>query len=242
MVGGALFALIAVAWPCVDLKSSVARSRMRVEPAIVVVGSGLAGHAAALAAAEACRRCRVVMIDKEPRVGGNSLKASSGINAVEPKHGDSIPTFEADTLRSGGGSSQPALVRTLVTESNAALEWLRAAGVDLSSTVQLGGHTCKRTHFPPKEPVGASIIGALAKQVAQEPRIDVQLGTALTGLLAEGGRVTGVATQAGKNGPKQERPAEAVILATGGFAANRDLLRQHAPATAELATTNGAPV
>ena len=84
-------------------------------PRIVVVGSGLAGTAAALAAAEAGGPLAEVMVlEKEPRPGGNSMKASSGINALEPAEGDSMADFRGDTLKSGGGLSVPELVDALV--------------------------------------------------------------------------------------------------------------------------------
>jgi succinate dehydrogenase/fumarate reductase flavoprotein subunit len=144
---------------------------------VVVIGSGLAGHSAALSAAEECTECSVLLLEKEPRVGGNSLKASSGINAVAAAgQGDSAERFKDDILRSGGGLSEPALVDALVRDSQGALAWLAAAGVDLSGTVQLGGHTSRRTHFPPRGPVGFSIVSALAKKVEAHPNITVLAG------------------------------------------------------------------
>jgi hypothetical protein len=94
-----------------SLPAMVARQATR----IVVVGSGLSGTAAALTAAEALgQRGEVVVLEKEGRAGGNSMKASSGINALTPEHGDAADTFREDTLRSGGGLAMPQLVDTLV--------------------------------------------------------------------------------------------------------------------------------
>lgn len=91
-------------------------------PRIVVVGTGLAGTAAALAAAEAAGgAAEVVVLEKEPRPGGNSMKASSGINALAPGQGDAAEVFREDTLRSGGGLSVPELVDTLVVRCPLAL-------------------------------------------------------------------------------------------------------------------------
>jgi hypothetical protein len=84
-------------------------------PRTVIVGSGLAGTAAALAAAEAAGPAtQVVVLEKEARPGGNSMKASSGINALTPEQGDAAEAFRQDTLSSGGGLSVPELVDTLV--------------------------------------------------------------------------------------------------------------------------------
>lgn len=53
------------------------------------------------------------MLEKNAAVGGNSAKASSGINAVNAAEGDSEALYARDTLRSGGGLSDEALVRRL---------------------------------------------------------------------------------------------------------------------------------
>ena len=82
--------------------------------AVVVVGGGLAGASAALAAAEAVPSARVVLLEKEPRPGGNSMKASSGMNALAEAQGDSATAFREDTLASGGGRAVPELVDALV--------------------------------------------------------------------------------------------------------------------------------
>ena len=92
------------------------------DPTLVVVGSSFAGTTAALAAAQEDAALNIIMLEKEERTGGNSMKASSGINAVSIEHGDSIETFAKDTLASGGGLSDPALVQTLVNDSREALE------------------------------------------------------------------------------------------------------------------------
>jgi succinate dehydrogenase/fumarate reductase flavoprotein subunit len=67
----------------------------------VVVGGGLAGLTAALTLLD--RGAKVVIVDKEKYWGGNSAKASSGINAVDPEnaYGDTIDIFKADTKAGG---------------------------------------------------------------------------------------------------------------------------------------------
>ena len=86
---------------------------------VCVIGGGLAGLSAALEAhAEAERKSlsgsRVLVIEKEPKTGGNSAKASSGINALNPLGGDSVEAFTEDTINSGGGLSDQSLVDILV--------------------------------------------------------------------------------------------------------------------------------
>ena len=90
---------------------------------IVVVGGGLAGCTATLAAhstlndLDRADGVEVVLVDKMARLGGNSAKASSGINALNPPAGDSQQLFESDTEKSGGGLSKKELVSTLVVSA-----------------------------------------------------------------------------------------------------------------------------
>ncbi|GFH33463.1 predicted protein, partial [Haematococcus lacustris] len=65
------------------------------------------------AAGEATLPVELVLVEKMAKLGGNSAKASSGINALSPDTGDSPQLFERDTLASGGQRSQPSLVHTL---------------------------------------------------------------------------------------------------------------------------------
>ncbi|KAI3438218.1 hypothetical protein D9Q98_000655 [Chlorella vulgaris] len=221
-----------------SLPAMVARQATR----IVVVGSGLSGTAAALTAAEALgQRGEVVVLEKEGRAGGNSMKASSGINALTPEHGDAADTFREDTLRSGGGLAMPQLVDTLVADSSEAVAWLESCGIDLGGRVQLGGHSRKRTHTSTRGPVGFTIMKALLDLEAADPRIRLVTGAQVTSLLREsggGGGVQGV-VYTSEDGSEQRLEAAAVVLATGGFGASAELLQQHAPQVAELPTTNG---
>lgn len=65
-------------------------------------------------AEEAGNDVEVVLLEKQPKLGGNSAKASSGINALTETAGDKVQLFVNDTLVSGGGRSRPELVERLV--------------------------------------------------------------------------------------------------------------------------------
>jgi len=146
-------------------------------PDVLIVGSGLAGSMAALAAAAGNPQCNILLLEKEHSTGGNSIKASSGINSLTPEYGDTPDIFKADIIRSGGGRSDVKLVDTLVSNSTAALAYLQSLGIELNGTVQLGGHTAKRTHFPSKGPnVGAAILSTLHSLIGSNPRIAVLTG------------------------------------------------------------------
>ncbi|KAG2431337.1 hypothetical protein HYH02_013327 [Chlamydomonas schloesseri] len=254
---------------------------------VVVVGGGLAGLTAALTAAEQLAavggagpgsgadggrsyEVDVLVVEKMPRLGGNSAKASSGMNALNTPGGDSESLFSSDTLSSGGGASVPELVQRLVHDSPAALSFLDAHGVALPGVTQLGGHSVPRTRtVTAGANVGWAIMSALSAAVKAHPRIRVLEGVSLKRIVvaeseahtaaASGGApprrpnvaVTSVlltaATPGGASDPSPDPTAAsswavrcgALVLATGGYAANRELLKRYAPQAADLATTNG---
>ena len=96
------------------------------EPDCIVVGTGLAGLSAALTVLD--NGGTVTLVEKEARMGGNSAKASAGINACGPFNdtlGDSRELFKEDTTRSAGKQAQPDLIQVLVDGSEAAVAWLK---------------------------------------------------------------------------------------------------------------------
>ena len=117
-------------------------------------GGGLAGITTALTIAESNIHHRVIIIEKEKILGGNSAKASSGINGSmteiqKNKHIlDSNDIFFIDTYRSAGNPSvdKAMLIDSLVLRSREAINWLVSHGVDLDDVKMLGGHSYPRTH------------------------------------------------------------------------------------------------
>ncbi|KAJ2356179.1 hypothetical protein GGF43_002236 [Coemansia sp. RSA 2618] len=180
---------------------------MAARASIVVVGGGLAGMSAALEALHQTRNMAgvtVSLLEKEPRTGGNSAKASSGINGVltrtQKVQGvvDSVEAFARDTIASGHGRSNETLVRKLTEDSTSAVAWLQEEfGLDLDVLAQLGGHSAARTHRRPEvggrpQPVGWGIVSTLAERLAAHARdsggrFRVQTGARVTRLLAAGG-------------------------------------------------------
>ncbi|EPY29097.1 NADH-dependent fumarate reductase [Angomonas deanei] len=210
---------------------------------VVVVGGGLAGQSAAIEAARA--GAKVILLEKEPRLGGNSAKATSGINAwgtkAQAEQGveDSAKYFERDTFLSGkGGNSQAGLVKMLSQKSADAIQWLTSFDIPLTVLSQLGGASRKRCHRAPEKPdgtplpIGFTIIKAMEKQLKETFAGDVtlEMNAKLRRLLSEtitlpngesAVQVSGVEYLKGAS-PDQEGEvvqlrADAVILATGGF-------------------------
>lgn len=220
----------------------------------IIVGSGLAGLTTALTVLD--RGGTVLILEKEAILGGNSNKASSGINAcclknesVNNKNDDTLDLFKNDTLRSAGNSEKYLeRIKTLVQNSASAVTWLHnRVGVDLSSIVQLGGHSRKRTHRPNVGFVGAEIMNALTNAIAiyeTKGQAHVMIETRATRVLKDAsGHVRGVEVFSISDSKFQQLRADQVVLATGGFAADRShgsLLEQYRPELLHMAATAGS--
>jgi flavocytochrome c len=212
------------------------------------------------AAIEAVRAgATVTLLEKMPQLGGNSEKASSGMNAartaVQIKRSikDSVDDFYKDTIASGRGLANPELVDILTKQSVSAFDFLASFGVELSEVVKLGGHSRARTHHPSQASgrnAGWEITNALSKYMLRFPRdrLNIVPSAQLTSLIVEDGRVVGVTYLHGKRDltgqiahtESKELRGDAVILATGGYSRSEELLRKYTPALIDLPTTNGA--
>lgn len=233
---------------------------------VIIVGGGLAGLSAAVEAA----RCgaSVVLIEKEKTVGGNSAKATSGINGWGTQYQatnniqDSGKYFERDTFLSGvGGHCDFGLVKTLSVKSREAIHFLsNDINIPLSTLFQLGGHSRPRTHRVPDKPdgspvpVGYTIIRTLSDYIQNNfaSKVTIMTSTVVTGLLASEfndidritrTRVRGVRYAPVDNqGTDIELEADSVVLTTGGFAndhTSTSLLRENVPELEPIPTTNG---
>ncbi|KAG5949824.1 hypothetical protein E4U53_005727 [Claviceps sorghi] len=219
-------------------------------PSVIVVGGGLSGLSAAHTIYLAGGN--VILLDKQGFFGGNSTKATSGINGaltrtqVDHNIGDSVKQFYEDTLKSARDKARPDLIKVLTYKSAAAVEWLQDVfDLDLTLVSRLGGHSQPRTHrghdakFP-----GMAITYALMQRIEElaenEPhRVQIIKKARVTALNKQGNTVTGVTYEVDGKPASVDGP---VVLATGGYAADfgdTSLLQKHRPDTMGLATTNG---
>jgi len=224
------------------------------DPDAIVVGTGLAGLTAALNILD--RGGKVVIVEKEHRMGGNSNKASSGINACclgNNTGNDNLQSFLVDTTKSAGSSAKPELIRTLIENSASAVEWLKErVGVDLSLVAQLGGHQHERTHRPQSGMVGAEIIYGMQKAVKayeQQGKVKMLVDTQVKQLLiTDAGVVNGVEVKyLGTHDDDKKHPYKLtspnIILATGGFASDRSsqsYLAKYRPELIKMPATAGS--
>jgi len=215
---------------------------------VIVVGGGLGGLSAAHTIME--HGVKVCVIDKNAFFGGNSTKATSGINGALTKTQrahkipDSPEIFAEDTMK--GGASRPDLVAVLCNESAPSVDWIiDKFGVDLSLVSRLGGHSMPRTHRGKERFPGMTITYGLMEKLEEiaesSDRARILLKTKVTRLLTDrDGNVCGCECISSDGKTFQEHGP--VVIATGGFGADftsDSLLNKHRPDLAHLPTTNG---
>ena len=220
----------------------------------IVVGAGLAGLSASSQLLS--HGITVYLLERTLKPGGNSIKASSGINgAPTPYQSQSNPdtAFYSDTVKSAGKTlfatrtkEREDLISTLTNESARAIEWLvDEKGVDLSLVAQLGGHSVPRTHRGKgKTPPGASIVLTLLKQLKENPDFHLETGCTVTRVLKERNVVQGVEyTSTSQDGEGEGDNLKVlkgpVVFASGGFGGDANgMLARYRPDLAGFPSTN----
>ena len=259
---------------------------------VVVIGAGGAGMTAAMTAADAGQK--VVILESQAMVGGNSARATGGMNAAKTVYQDenefdqaagvektlataaekyadnetitalaktvseqwaayqanptgyfdSVELMELDTMVGGKGINDPELVETLCEGTADAIDWLDENGITLHNVSSFGGASVKRIHRPVNEEGKVVSVGAYMIQLLQENcekrGIDIVLNTTVDTILTDAnGAAVGV-SGTDKDGNTVVVNAKSVILATGGFGANLDMVTQYKPELAGFMTTNAA--
>ena len=261
------------------------------EADIVIVGAGGAGMTSALTAAE--KGAKVVILESQAAVGGNSVRATGGMNAghtpyqdnaefaqaagvektlasvdttyadnavinqladeVEVQwtayqqnpegYFDSVELMQLDTMIGGKGINDPALVEVLAENSAEGIEWLRKYDIDLVNTGAFGGASVNRIHWPKvdgkKVSVGAYMIPLLEDACEANENITILFETTANEIVMVDGAAKGVKAT-GKTGNTVTVNADAVILASGGFGANLEMVASLKPELEGFMTTNAA--
>ncbi|WP_435954987.1 flavocytochrome c [Dryocola sp. BD626] len=208
---------------------------------VVVVGSGGAGLAAAIQACD--EGASVLIVEKMPSIGGNTVKASAGMNAAETRFQrvkgihDSKELFYAETLKGGYNKNNPELLHRFVENAPLAIEWLADRGIMLNDITTTGGMSIDRTHRPRDgSAVGGYLISGLLRNINKR-NIDVMMDTAVTEILFEQGAVSGVQLLTEEKEALTIH-AKSVVMATGGFSANSQMVVKYRPDLEGFVTTN----
>lgn len=207
---------------------------------VVVIGGGAAGLAAAVSAAE--EGASVLLLEKQADVGGNTRISGGFFAAVDPERQnrqgieDSVEKFYAQMMESGGPRTNPDLARVLVNEAGNALHWLEGYGMRFQDEViEIYGAHWPRCHIP-LMPAGegyiytlssaASRLGVAVKVRARAERLEHAADGTIRVRVAEPGGVHSYTAR------------RSVVIASGGFGANRAMIARFAPNLADLTNDN----
>ena len=265
-----------------------------VEADVVVVGAGGAGMTAAITAAGEGKS--VVILESQSMVGGNSVRATGGMNAGKTVYQDenefgesagvektlkaaaekyadnetitalaktvseqwaayqanptgyfdSVELMELDTMIGGKGINDPALVETLCANSADAIDWLDEHGITLHNVSSFGGASVKRIHRPVNDEGKVVSVGSymipLLEENCKKAGVQILLNTTANEILTDAnGAAVGVKAT-GSTGETVTVNAKAVVLTTGGFGANLDMVVKYKPELKGFMTTNAAGI
>ena len=272
------------------VENNAAAEDSTVDADVVVVGAGGAGMTAATTAAAEGKS--VVILESQSMVGGNSVRATGGMNAGKTVYQDenefgesagvektlktaaekyadnetitalaktvseqwaayqanptgyfdSVELMELDTMIGGKGINDPALVETLCANSADAIDWLDEHGITLHNVSSFGGASVKRIHRPVNAEGKTVSVGSymipLLQENCEKAGVKMMLDTTATEILTDAnGAAVGVKAT-GASGETVTVNAKAVVLATGGFGANLDMVVKYKPELKGFMTTN----
>jgi tricarballylate dehydrogenase len=192
---------------------------------LVVVGHGAAGLAAALAAAEAARGngrpIKITLVEKaaEDEAGGNTRWSPSNMRMAAPDRVE--PTFVQDMLAATQGRGDETYFARLAAEAPATIKWIASFGIEF---IQPPYYLAKG---PPRiQPVGGGpVLVKTLTQAARAAGVDFQYGCVARDIVTENSRIRGLAVE--QAGARRTLPADAVVLASGGFQGNGEMMRKH---------------
>ena len=154
---------------------------------------------------------------------------------------DSVELMELDTMIGGKGKNNPKLVKALAENSADAIEWLASIGAEVKNVGAFGGASVKRIHRPVNADgkvtaVGAYIVPILEKNL-QDRNVQFLFDTTANEIIMKDGKAVGI-KGTGKDGHKVTINAKSVVIATGGFGANAEMVEKYKPELKGFATTN----
>ena len=276
------------------VENNAAAEDSTVEADVVVVGAGGAGMTAAITAAGEGKS--VVILESQSMVGGNSVRATGGMNAGKTVYQDenefgesagvektlktaaekyadnetitalaktvseqwaayqanptgyfdSVELMELDTMIGGKGINDPELVETLCENSADAIDWLDEHGIPLHNVSSFGGASVKRIHRPVNAEGKTVSVGSymipLLEENCKKAGVQILLNTTANEILTDAnGAAVGVKAT-GSTGETVTVNAKAVVLTTGGFGANLDMVVEYKPELKGFMTTNAAGI
>lgn len=270
-----------------EVKTEVTEETKDVD--VVIIGAGGAGMAAAIEAADAGKT--VLIVEKASMTGGNTTRATGGMNAAETpeqaglefkeaagvektlatakesypelaeltatvekqyedykasgstEYFDTVELFELDTLVGGKALNNYDLVKVLAEQSADGIAWLKTVGADLSEVGSFGGASVKRIHKPVKDgktiAVGSYLVPIL-EQAVKDRGIEILFETPATEIIMKDGAVAGI--KASSKTVNYTINAKAIVIASGGFAGNTEMVESLNPELKGFVSTNAPTI
>lgn len=203
-----------------------------VKTELLIVGGGPAGLAAAISAKESGVE-DIILVEKLDILSGNGkfdMNFFDMINSKAQKERGIDVTIEDFIKSKESAADSGERVKVWAQGANEVDEWLRSFGVNLNYSYGETNHMAESDAY-----AGEHIQDGMEKKV-KELGIDVRTGTKGLDLIFDGNKVVGVKVQ--QKNDHYDILADAVILATGGFSANKDLLAKYAPGAEKVETSN----
>ena len=198
---------------------------------IVIVGTGISGLSAAWEAGQT--GARVQVIDMWSIFGGHGVVAGGVLNMVgtpaqEAKGIQDNPDLAYNDFMTWGEDPNPEWVRYYVDNSRELIyDWLKGMGIEFGDIGRNPGNTVPRVHRT--QGGGLALVTSIYRECLKHPNIIFTWNHMVTGLVKENNRVVGVQAKNLRNGETLEVRASAVILATGGFQSNLEMVREFWP-------------
>ena len=197
---------------------------------VVVIGAGGAGLAAAISAQQ--NGANVIVVEKMPKVGGNTILAGGAVNAVNDrsefaiKQNDSVFWHYTQTLKGGDYQGDPELVMTLVSNAWDAIEWTKSLGMEWGGedkVFTVSGGLWPRA-WKPVMVAGTGFFDTYTKYINANPdTMSLMLNTKAEQILVDdNGAACGIVCT-GETGNTITIKANSVVVATGGFSKNVEL-------------------
>ena len=216
---------------------------------IIVVGGGAAGMTAAVTASD--KGASVILLEKSGVLGGNTVCSANGINAydsqvqlADPAYQEAPTSFEDIEALHMNDLNRKELVDAFINASGEVIDYYASLGVEYAVDIQSDERNSSQNYYMLKAADGSStaitMINAIENRLAQTDVIVYRNTEAVSLVQDDAGTVAGV-NALGDDGSEITFTGRAVLLCTGGFGQNQELLGQVNPSLAKAITDEIAP-
>ena len=221
---------------------------------LIIIGGGLAGLTAAYESnMKSNISLNIALIEGLSDIGGNSNRATSGINLLETEPQrrkniiDNYTIFYQDTMKSGKNINDPLLVSTFINGTKTLYDYYtNNFDIDITLLGQLGGHSVARTHRPTDSNfvIGSYLISKVSQVVKNSNKITIYYNSTLTELLKNenNNEVYGLKYKRNNESTDNKIYCDAIILTSGGYGhdfGDDGLLKEFVPEYMNFPTTSG---